>query len=239
MIRREGIGDVLADGTKVASRRIGKGSEVYAMHVGGQEPAMHDGRNDPGFNIHYSVEAAPGRHTIGAQLYYEMFQLWKEVKGIPRAKPLYSKDRKYLADDEKAVMAAACSKYMNVANGAGLCLFGLLMGVTRTPLFAWLNAATGWRKTPGQYLDIGSRIQTLKQAFNVKQGVDPRSIKVSDRMLGKPPLPTGANKGRTTELEKTRSEYWDQFGWDPETGVPDPEVLERLGIKTPETGTGR
>lgn len=239
MIRREGIGDVLADGTKVASRRIGKGSEVYAMHVGGQEPAMHDGRNDPGFNVHYAVEATPGRHTIGAQLYYEMFQLWKEVKGIPRAKPLYSKDRKYLADDEKAVMAAACSKYMNVANGAGLCLFGLLMGVTRTPLFAWLNAATGWRKTPGQYLDIGSRIQTLKQAFNVKQGVDPRSIKVSDRMLGKPPLPTGANKGRTTELEKTRSEYWDQFGWDPETGVPDPEVLERLGIKTPETGTGR
>ncbi len=76
------------------------------------------------------------------------------------------------------------------------------------------------------------RIQTLKQAFNIKHGVDPRSIRVSDRMLGKPALPAGANKGRTTDLEKVRGNYWDQFGWDPETGVPDPEALERLGIKT-------
>jgi aldehyde:ferredoxin oxidoreductase len=120
-----------------------------------------------------------------------------------------------------------------VANGAGLCMFGLLMGVTRTPLFAWLNAATGWRKTPGQYLDIGARIQTLKQAFNIKHGVDPRSIRVSDRMLGKPALPAGANKGRTMDFEKMRSDYWTQFGWDPKTGTPARSVLERLEIKAP------
>lgn len=233
MIRREGIGDLLADGTKAAAKRIGKGSEAFAMHIGGQEAPMHDGRNDPGFNIHYAVEATPGRHTIGAQLYYEMYQLWKEIKGIPRAKPLYSKDRKYLADREKAVMAAVCSKYINVANGAGLCMFGLLMGITRTPVFAWINAATGWRKTPEQYLDIGVRIQTLKQAFNIKHGVEPRSIRVSDRMLGKPPLPAGANRGRTMDFEKMRSDYWTQFNWDPETGMPAPEALEHLGIKAP------
>ena len=44
---------------------------------------MHDGRQDPGFAVHYSVEPTPGRHTIGAQMYYEMFQLWKTVKGLP------------------------------------------------------------------------------------------------------------------------------------------------------------
>ena len=63
MIRREGIGDLLADGTKVAARKIGKGADRFAVHAGGQEPAMHDGRNDPGFNVHYSLDAAPGRHT--------------------------------------------------------------------------------------------------------------------------------------------------------------------------------
>ena len=107
MIRREGIGDMLADGSKAAARKIGKKAEASAMHAGGQELPMHDGRNDPGYNVHYSVEAAPGRHTVGAQMYYEMFQLWKVAKGLPRVKPLYFKGRKYVADEEKAVMAAA------------------------------------------------------------------------------------------------------------------------------------
>ncbi len=229
MVRREGIGDLLADGSKAAARRLGKGSEQYAMHIGGQEAAMHDGRNDPGFNLHYAVEPTPGRHTLGAQLYYEMFQLWKTVKGLPRAAPLYFKGRKYRADGEKAVMAAACSKFMSLANAAGFCLFGLMLGSKRIPTFAWLNAATGWNKTPEQYLEIGARIQTLKQAFNIRQGVDPRSIKVPDRMLGRPALTQGANKGRTTDLETMRSDYWRQFGWDPETGRPGDDAVRPVG----------
>ena len=235
MVRREGIGDLLADGTKTAARRLGKGSDQYAMHIGGQEAAMHDGRNDPGFNVHYAVEPTPGRHTLGAQLYYEMFQLWKTVKGLPRATPLYFKGRKYRADAEKAVMAAACSKFMSLANAAGFCLFGLMLGSKRIPSFAWMNAATGWNKTPEQYLEIGARIQTLKQAFNIRQGVDPRSIKVPDRMLGRPALAQGANKGRSTDLETMRSDYWRQFGWDPETGRPGDAAVRPLGPSAGKT----
>ena len=37
LARREGFGDIIADGVKKAAERIGKGSEKYAMHVGGQE----------------------------------------------------------------------------------------------------------------------------------------------------------------------------------------------------------
>ncbi len=235
MVRREGIGDLLADGTKTAARRLGKGSDQYAMHIGGQEAAMHDGRNDPGFNVHYAVEPTPGRHTLGAQLYYEMFQLWKTVKGLPRATPLYFKGRKYRADAEKAIMAAACSKFMSLANAAGFCLFGLMLGSKRIPSFAWLNAATGWNKTPEQYLEIGARIQTLKQAFNIRQGVDPRAIKVPDRMLGRPALAQGANKGRSTDLETMRSDYWRQFGWDPETGRPGDAAVRPLGPSAGKT----
>jgi aldehyde:ferredoxin oxidoreductase len=231
MIKREGIGDLFADGSKAATRRLGKGSEQYAMDIGGQEPAMHDGRNDPGFNVHYAVEPTPGRHTIGAQLYYEMFQIWKMVKGLPRPKPLYFKTRKYIADEEKAVMAAACSKYMNFANAAGLCLFGMNIGAKRVPSFAWLNAAAGWNKTPEQYMAIGERIQTLKQAFNIRQGIDPRSFKVPDRMLGRPPMTEGANKGRTMDIEKMRSDYWRQFDWDPRTGHPRDEAIRQLTLK--------
>ncbi|HET6491199.1 MAG TPA: aldehyde ferredoxin oxidoreductase family protein [Syntrophales bacterium] len=226
MIRREGIGDVLADGVRKAAERIGKGAAQYAMHAGGQELPQHDGRNDPGFAVHYSVEPAPGRHTLGAQMYYEMFQLWKRVKHLPRPPLFYFKGRKYVADEQKAVTAAACSKFMNLANGAGLCMFGLFLGAARIPSFEWLNAATGWNRTPEDYLAVGERIQTLKQAFNVKQGIDPRTKRVCERAAGAPPQARGANRGRTVDIDKMMSDYWRQFGWDPLTGVP-PETSER------------
>jgi len=220
MIRREGVGDLLADGSRRAAARIGRGAEAYAVHAGGQELPMHDGRNDPGFNVHYSVEATPGRHTVGAQLYYEMFQLWKRIPGLPRPPLFYHKNRKYIADEEKAIMAAACSKFMNVANGAGLCLFGLFLGAARIPSFAWLNAATGWRRTPEEYLAVGADIQEWKQNFNHKHGIDPKSFQVPDRVVGRPPQRRGANRGRTMDIEKMCRDYWEQFGWDRETGIP-------------------
>jgi aldehyde:ferredoxin oxidoreductase len=233
MVKREGIGDILADGTKVAAKRIGKGADKYTIHAGGQEPAMHDGRMDPGFAVHYSVEPTPGRHTIGAYLYYEMFQLWKKVKGLPKKWPfeIYTKNSRYEANDKKAKESAACSKYMCVVNGAGICMFGAFLGIKRTPTFDWLNAVTGWRKTPEEYMEIGERIQTLKQAFNVKHGIDPRANRLSDRAVGKAPLTEGANKGRTVQIEKMMNDYWTQFGWDPNTGKPRPECLARLGIE--------
>ena len=61
MISRDGIGDLLADGVKVASEKIGRGSSEYAIHAGGQELPMHDPRYDPGYALHYSAEPTPGR----------------------------------------------------------------------------------------------------------------------------------------------------------------------------------
>ena len=143
MIRREGIGDILADGTRLAAQRIGRGSDRLAMHAGGQELPMHDGRFDPGFALHYSVEPTPGRHTIGSLLYYEMFQLWRRNDALPDPSLFYLKSSKYGDDRQKAAMAAACSRFVNVLNGAGACLFGAFLGVHRLPLFEWLNAASG------------------------------------------------------------------------------------------------
>ncbi len=230
MIAREGIGDWFADGTRVAAAKIGKRAGDFLVQAGGQEPAMHDGRNDPGFNIHYSLEPTPGRHTLGAYLYYEMFQLWKCLKGLPKPSPLYTKASKYKATPEKSQIAAACSKFMSLANGAGMCMFGLFIGAKRVPTFDWLNAATGWRLTPEEYMTIGERIQTLKQAFNIRHGIEPRDNFISDRALGMPPQREGANKGRSVDLEKIAPRYWRQFGWDTTTGKPTGETLKRLEI---------
>ncbi|MBP7342052.1 MAG: hypothetical protein KA957_07050, partial [Syntrophaceae bacterium] len=216
---------------KVAAGKIGKGSIEFAIQAGGQEPAMHDGRNDPGFNVHYSLEPSPGRHTLGAHLYYEMFQLWKRLKDLPKPSLLFTKDSKYKIDEEKARVAAACSKFMSLSNGAGMCMFGLFLGAKRIPTFDWLNAATGWKLQPEDYMLIGERIQTLKQAFNVKHGIEPKDNFMSSRALGKIPQKEGANKGRSVDIEKLAPGYWDQFGWDKNTGKPKEETLHKLDIK--------
>jgi len=71
MAKREGFGDILADGVKVAAERIGKGAEQYAVHIGGQELGMHDPklvspmRPDSPSAARYQMDATPGRHTQG------------------------------------------------------------------------------------------------------------------------------------------------------------------------------
>jgi aldehyde:ferredoxin oxidoreductase len=232
MIAREGVGDLLADGVKRAAAQIGRGAGAMAMHAGGQELGMHDGRYDPGFALHYSAEPTPGRHTLGSQMYYEMFRLWEKIDTLPDVDLFYTKGRKYEWMPQRAQAAAACSRFMNVLNGSGACLFGALLGLDRLPLFEWLNAATGWRRDPAEYMDIGDRIQTMKQLFNVRQGLDPRTFKASARTLGNPPPTAGANEGRQVDLERMRSDYWQALGWDPETGRPGPDKLKRLGLTT-------
>ncbi|MFC2069260.1 aldehyde ferredoxin oxidoreductase C-terminal domain-containing protein [Chloroflexota bacterium] len=69
MAKREGFGDILADGVKVAAEKIGKGAEEYAVHIGGQELGLHDPKlvRRPGqfAAARYKMDATPGRHTAG------------------------------------------------------------------------------------------------------------------------------------------------------------------------------
>jgi aldehyde:ferredoxin oxidoreductase len=230
MVNRDGIGDLLADGVKRAAAKIGKGSESFAIQAGGQELAMHDPRNDPGFGLHASVDPAPGKHSIGAQQYYELYALWKQVKGLPKPHAFISVKGRYIANKENAVCAVANSCFSQFYNGAGLCLFGALTGIERAPVFQWMNAATGWNRTPNEYMEVGRRLQTLKQCFNIKHGIEPMSLKATARTTGSPPLEEGPNKGRSFDLEKMMKDYWQEIGWDIETGKPTDETINQLGL---------
>jgi aldehyde:ferredoxin oxidoreductase len=69
LCNREGLGDILADGVKKAAEKIGKGSEQYAVHIGGQELGMHDpklpkGNGYPMSAARYQMDATPGRHML-------------------------------------------------------------------------------------------------------------------------------------------------------------------------------
>jgi aldehyde:ferredoxin oxidoreductase len=238
MIAREGIGDLLADGIEEARKRLGIDDLDAAVTAGGSELAMHDPRLDPGFGLHASVEPTPGRHTTGAFVYYDMYQLWKKISGAPKPPLLSGKREGFRASPTAAQKSVLMSAYASFYNSLGVCMFGTYLGADRLPLFEWTNAATGWNLTPDEYMEIGLRIQTLRQMFNIKHGVKPAEIRVSARALGIPPLKRGPNKHNRLNLEAMRRNYWQEIGWDPETGKPLPETMDGLGLDGLPEGQG-
>jgi aldehyde:ferredoxin oxidoreductase len=128
------------------------------------------------------------------------------------------------------VLQVAASKYMQLYNAAGGCLFGAQMG-GNLPIFEYLNAATGWRRTPHNYLRVGERIQALRQAFNLKHGiVPPRDFAMPRRAIGEPPLDTGPMKGVRIQEERLQRDFLVGMGWDPETAMPTRAKLDELGL---------
>lgn len=230
MIAREGIGDILADGVKVAARKIGKGSEKYSIHAGGQEPGMHDPRLDPILGIHFSADPTPGRHTVGAGTYYNFLHLWQYVSWAPKVKFRTQKEEDYLSTETVALKSVANSCYKQLVDGIGGCLFAMITGAQHWRVFDYLNAATGWNKTPDDYMKIGKRMQTLRQMFNIREGIDPMSYKMHDRIAGIPPLKEGPIAGKTVPIDQMMREHWRVFGWRSETGVPTPEMIQNLGL---------
>jgi len=232
MIAREGFGDLLADGVQVAAQKIGNGAERFAMHAGGQELPMHDPKLDPGYGLHYISEPTPGRHTIGAGVVYETLRLWTKVSWAPEVPRSYPVNERYEANESKGIYAAASSMAKMLIDAAGLYTIGLQVGVDRFPLFEYLNAAIGWEKSPDEYMQIGKRIQTLRHLFNIREGIDPSSVKMPGRAYGNPPPKIGANKGKSFDVYAMRERYWGAMGWDGETGIPLPETLETLGLES-------
>jgi aldehyde:ferredoxin oxidoreductase len=230
MARREGLGDLLADGTKAAAKRIGKGSERYAIHAGGQEPGMHDSRMDPMMGVAFSADPTPGRHTISASVYYNVSHVWDDVPWAPASTRIYPKSEEYEATEREADKSVAGACLKQVIDAAGGCLFALTTGVQHWRIFDYLDAATGEKRGAEAYMEAGRRIQTLRQLFNVKQGLDPRTTIMHRRMAGVPPLADGPLAGATVPIGDMVSNYWRRFGWDPDTGIPLPDTLEELGL---------
>ena len=228
IIQRKGIGDILADGVKKASEKLGKSSEKFAVHAGGQELPMHDPKYDPGHAVAYECEPTPGRHTIAAYT-------WQDLMGIDRffkeAEPLKLITSKKTRLDPTARMKNQVlnSKLMQIMNGVGMCLFGMCCG-PKTPIFEWLNSATGWNKTPEDYLIVAERIETLRHSFNIREGIKPEDFKLHSRAVGEPPLTYGPHKGVTLDRKAMQRAFYNAYGWDPATGKPKKEVLEKLGL---------
>jgi len=229
IVHREGIGDVLADGVKVAAERIGKGSEQYAVHCGGVEVPMHDAKLDPGLGMTYHCEPTPGRHTVSSLQFLEVQALEKQFS---RAKsiPLISSRKERYRFDDKGEAIAIGSSYKMLVDAAGACLFGTQVG-GGLPLCEWMNAVTGWNLSHDEYLIIGERIEHLRHAFNIREGLNPiRDFRLHPRVYGDPPLTRGPLKGITLDIDVLAKSFYEAMGWDLGTGKPYLAKLQDLGL---------
>lgn len=218
-LREPGLGELLADGVKVASEAIAQGAEQYAIHVGGQELAMHDPRFEPGMGLIYQIDATPGRHTQGCN--------WSWPEGFEVDAPGFGEKRNEQVGRGKALKPI--SNLNHVVNASGLCLFGYLS--TRVELLPeFLTAVTGHAYTLDDLLLAGERIAAIRQAFNAREGYNPVATPIPERAYGIPPLEEGPTAGVTVDVETMRREYLDEMGWTQDAAVPTREKLIALGL---------
>jgi aldehyde:ferredoxin oxidoreductase len=129
----------------------------------------------------------------------------------------------------KGPAGAAASSYYHLGSSAGACLMPVLFA-GNFRLLEFLNAVTGWNMDLSEALQTGARIQTLRQLFNVREGVMPTAITLPARLVGLPPKAEGPVAGVTIDIARMSQEYWKAMGWDPVTGIPSDATIDRLGL---------
>jgi len=223
IIRREGFGDVLADGVKVAAKRIGKGAEKFAMHVGGQEPGLHNVAFLPGRGTGFVADPTPGRHTAAAPY----TRCDTNTAAGPYQELQFSGFEKYQYSG-KGPAAAAATNYWQVGASSGICLMPFMSGIF--PILELINGVTGWDMSVSEALETGARIQTLRQMFNAREGISPSNYALPNRLAGIPPKSEGPLRGITIDIDTLAGEYRKAMEWDPETGKPTEACLNKLGL---------
>ncbi|MFX0059628.1 MAG: aldehyde ferredoxin oxidoreductase family protein [Candidatus Hodarchaeota archaeon] len=213
IIQREGIGDILADGSKVASEKLKRGEE-FAIHSMGQEIGMHSPQYYKSLGASYAFDPTPGRHT-SASLDMLVQGLLRKPNGLFEGVSLPKKFKRKQEEDRyeaEKIMAVLWQFTCSI----GLCEFAYFM--EKYPLFELIKAVVGWDLSAEEALKTGQRIQTLRQAFNIREGVN-----IINNML---PERTGGED----YLEDYKF-YCEKIGWNPENGYPKVETLKDLNLE--------
>lgn len=224
MCRREGIGDILADGAKWAAEKIGRGAEQLAMHAGGEMLAMHDPRCFPGWGATYVSDSTPGRHTRGGTAFPEhggVNEIVYAGLGVPFKLEPYD-------PTDKGKYHALLAGWQHWVNTSGACLFG----VDSMPMdfVGCMNAITGWGLDYPEIIETGNRITTLLHGFNLREGFRPSDFVLPERARGNPPLTAGRLKGVTIDSEGLKRQFYEAMGFDPDTGAIDRDRIIKLGL---------
>lgn len=212
MAKREGFGDILAEGTRVAAQKVGRDSMNFALQVKGLEFPAYDPRAVWGMALTYATSPRGACHlkswTIGAEVLtgeYDRF-----------------------STDGKAGLVMGIQNSRSILDSCIVCVIGS-RAVPEDMIIALLKAITGTENW--DLGDIGERILNTERYIATQQGVSRKDDTIPYRILEEP-LPNGPAAGKVIGKENFNTmlnEYYELRGWD-QNGIPTQETLRRLKI---------
>ena len=218
--RREGLGDILAEGVKRAAEKIGKGAEQYAMHVKGLEMPGYEPRAMKALGMHYALSNTGANHCYGYA---------QQEMGNPRPRLVDA-----AADEDKGDIVKYNQDYVAAIELTNACTFP----ANNLELFGpelianMLVAALGETKFgSADYLwHVGEKVYNLERCFNIREGFSRKDDTLPKRMYTEP-LQGGMRDGEIIRKpDVIIDEYYGARGWD-SNGIPTKETLARLGLK--------
>jgi aldehyde:ferredoxin oxidoreductase len=228
---REGIGDILAEGVRVAAERIGKGAERYALHVKGVELPRQEPRAIKAFGLAHATANRGADHLYHLPtMEYGMKE--EAVKYLGLSDEQLSELFDLRSPAYKALECVFEEKYAAVADSLGVCKFSTKENFAVEPnqLARAMTLVTGEEWTEEQLLLAGQRIVNLERSFNAREGLSRKDDTLPRRFLEEPYAVPGLTP-TVTELERMLDEYYELEGWDKRSGLPTVEKLKELGLE--------
>jgi aldehyde:ferredoxin oxidoreductase len=230
---RQGIGALLAEGSRRAAEVIGGEAKFFAIHVKGQELPMHDPRGKYNVGMGYAISEIGADHLVVAHdptLQNPESISFKNSQplGITQAQPARS------LNVEKMNQFFILERWISLEKVIGLCFFGPAPRSFIHPndVLAAIRAATGWEITMEEALRIGERATNMARVFNTREGFSRKDDTLPERLFEA--LENGLLEGQSyprQEFEQALTLLYTLKGWDPQTGRPTRQHLEDLGLE--------
>jgi aldehyde:ferredoxin oxidoreductase len=224
--RREGVGDLLAEGSRRMAERLGQGSERFAMQVKGLELPAYDPRAAKITGLGYVTANRGGDHMTGyvqGPAFVDVPFLIVDESSIRDPFVAEPSEAKVLVDLENALTVMDC---------VGGCKFMAIV-LAAEDISELIAAATGWEFGVGDFRRSGERVFNLMRLCTAQDGARREHDTLPARLMEEP-LPSGPAQGMVLDrqtLEALKDAYYDFRGWDRATGLPTPDRLRHLGLE--------
>ena len=215
IIRREGIGDAFAEGTRSLARHFGQGSEEYAFHVKGLDMICGDPRGIKAFGLTYAIASRGGDH-LRAEPFFELTERYDEAEKRWGIRDIADR----LADKGKAVLVEHTERQALLTDCLTMCKnIGLSMDIMDFEFASQLlRAGTGLNFSSDKIDAALKGVINRDRKMNIDFGVTAEQDTLPKRFTSEP-LQEGASKGQVVPVKRMVQEYYKIKGWD-EKGVP-------------------
>jgi len=214
--KREGIGNLLAEGTRIMAKELGIDPEL-AAHVKGLEIPMHDPRAYAGMSLGYATTSI-GAHHVRCDWYTA------ESGGVADKRlKIKGGDRFDITRREKGV--ANLQNLRAIDDSAINCTFP---SPNLPRMINYINAATSHAYDKNSFVAVGERINNIKRVISCNLGLTRQDDRLPKIVLE--PLDSGRTADVVINIDQNLKNYYEARGWDWETGRPTEEKLKELGI---------